>query len=66
MIRVAFVVGDHRPEQLRLREDNARSYSSAEVVLLPATRRPMSVRHLPYSGIATPDAIRRTSNGLAS
>ena len=31
MIRVAFVVGDYPPEQLRLREDAARGYSSAEV-----------------------------------
>jgi len=31
MIRVAFVVGDYPPEQLRLREDTARSYSSTEV-----------------------------------
>src|SRR5260370_10188715 len=31
MIRVAFVVGDYPPEQLRLREDAARSYSSADV-----------------------------------
>ena len=31
MIRVAFVVGDYPPEQLRLREDTARGYSSAEV-----------------------------------
>jgi allantoin racemase len=31
MVRVAFVVGDYPPEQLRLREDTARSYSSTEV-----------------------------------
>src|SRR3984957_20753380 len=31
MIRVAFVVGDYPPDQLRLREDTARGYSSAEV-----------------------------------
>src|SRR5258708_38965319 len=31
MIRVAFVIGDYPPEQRRLREDAARSYSSADV-----------------------------------
>ena len=31
MIRVAFVIGDYPPEQRRLREDVARSYSSADV-----------------------------------
>ena len=31
MIRVAFVIGDYPPEQLRLREQVARSYSSADV-----------------------------------
>ena len=31
MIRVAFVIGDYPPEQLRLREDVAKSYSSADV-----------------------------------
>src|SRR5258708_35129996 len=31
MIRVAFVIGDYPPEQRRLREEAARSYSSAEV-----------------------------------
>src|SRR5262245_47241848 len=31
MIRVAFVIGDYPAEQLRLREDAARSYASAEV-----------------------------------
>jgi allantoin racemase len=31
MIRIAFVIGDYPPEQRRLREDVARSYSSAEV-----------------------------------
>jgi len=31
MIRVAFVIGDYPPEQRRLREQVARSYSSAEV-----------------------------------
>src|SRR5712671_5842802 len=31
MIRVAFVIGDYPPEQLRLREEVARSYSSADV-----------------------------------
>src|SRR5882672_5838489 len=31
MIRVAFVIGDYPPEQLRLREEAARSYSSDEV-----------------------------------
>src|SRR5215469_8903488 len=31
MIRIAFVVGDYPPEQLRLREETACGYSSAEV-----------------------------------
>jgi allantoin racemase len=31
MIRVAFVIGDYPPDQLRLREDVAKSYSSADV-----------------------------------
>src|SRR5258708_20242251 len=31
MIRVAFVIGDYPSDQRRLREDTARSYSSAEV-----------------------------------
>jgi allantoin racemase len=31
MIKVAFVIGDYPPEQLRLREDIAKSYSSADV-----------------------------------
>ena len=31
MIRVAFVIGDYPPEQRKLREDTAKSYSSAEV-----------------------------------
>ena len=31
MIRIAFVVGDYPSEQLRLREETARGYSSAEV-----------------------------------
>ena len=31
MIKVAFVIGDYPPEQLRLREDVAKSYSSADV-----------------------------------
>ena len=31
MIRVAFVIGDYPPEQRRLREDVAKSYSSDEV-----------------------------------
>ena len=31
MIRVAFVIGDYPPEQRRLREEVARSYSSADV-----------------------------------
>src|SRR5438046_4375321 len=31
MIRVAFVIGDYPPEQRRLREDVAKSYSSADV-----------------------------------
>src|SRR6266508_2423084 len=31
MIRVAFVIGDYPPEQLKLREDAAKSYSSDEV-----------------------------------
>jgi allantoin racemase len=31
MIRVAFVVGDYPPDQRRLREETAKSYSSAEV-----------------------------------
>ncbi len=31
MVRVAFVVGDYPPEQLKLREDAAKSYSSADV-----------------------------------
>src|SRR5947199_9646573 len=31
MIRVAFVIGDYPPDQRRLREDVAKSYSSADV-----------------------------------
>jgi len=31
MIKVAFVIGDYPPEQLRLREEVAKSYSSADV-----------------------------------
>ena len=31
MIRVAFVVGDYPPAEKKLREDTAKSYSSAEV-----------------------------------
>src|SRR5437899_8252009 len=31
MIRVAFVIGDYPPEQRRLREEVAKSYSSADV-----------------------------------
>jgi allantoin racemase len=42
MIRVAFVIGDYPPEQLRLREDVAKSYSSAdaEVGILSVAARP--------------------------
>jgi allantoin racemase len=46
MIRIAFVIGDYPPEQRRLREDVAKSYSSAEVevgiVPVPAS---------PYDGL---------------
>jgi hypothetical protein len=31
MIRVAFVIGDYPPDQLKLRTDAAKSYSSDEV-----------------------------------
>jgi allantoin racemase len=42
MIRVAFIVGDYPPEQLRLRADVAKSYSSAdiEVGILQVPARP--------------------------
>ena len=42
MIRVAFVIGDYPPEQRRLREDVAKSYSSAdvEVGIVPVAARP--------------------------
>src|SRR4029077_17192150 len=42
MIRVAFLIGDSPPEQRRLREDVARSYSSAdvEVGIVPVAARP--------------------------
>ena len=29
MIRVAFIIGDYPPEQRKLREDTAKSFSSA-------------------------------------
>src|SRR5947199_94126 len=31
MIRVAFIIGDYPPEQRKLREDTAKSFSTAEV-----------------------------------
>ena len=31
MIRVAFIIGDYPPEERRLREETAKSFSSAEV-----------------------------------
>jgi allantoin racemase len=42
MIRVAFVIGDYPPEERALREDVARSYSSAEVEvgIVPVPARP--------------------------
>jgi allantoin racemase len=42
MIRVAFVIGEYPPEQRRLREEVAKSYSSAEVEvgIVPVAARP--------------------------
>ena len=52
MIRVAFVIGDYPPEQRRLREETARSYSSAEVEVGI-----LSVPARPFDGL-TPTEIQ--------
>src|SRR5437879_668329 len=52
MIRVAFVIGDYPPDQRRLREDTARSYSSAEVEVGI-----LSVPACPFDGL-TPAEIQ--------
>lgn len=46
MIRVAFLIGDYPPEQRRLREDVAKSYSSAEIEVGI-----VSVGASPYNGL---------------
>jgi allantoin racemase len=55
MIRVAFVIGDYPPEQLRLREEVARSYSSADVEVGI-----LSVPARPFDGL-TPTEIQAAS-----
>jgi allantoin racemase len=64
MIRVAFVIGDYPPEQRRLREDAARSYSSAdvEVGIVSVTARPFDGLGPAEIAAAAPifhDAFRR-------
>jgi allantoin racemase len=55
MIKVAFVIGDYPPEQLRLREDVAKSYSSADVEVGI-----LSVPARPFDGL-TPAEIQAAS-----
>ena len=52
MIRVAFVIGDYPPEERRLREDVAKSYSSADVDVGI-----ISVKPSPFGGL-TPAEIQ--------
>ena len=47
MIRVAFIIGDYPPEERRLREDTAKSFSSAEVEVGI-----LSVAPSPFGGLA--------------
>src|SRR5262249_4501475 len=52
MIRVAFMIGEYPPEQRRLREEVAKSYSSSEVEVGI-----LSVKPSPYGGL-TPAEIQ--------
>src|SRR5215467_9652231 len=47
MIRVAFIIGDYPPEERRLREEVARSYSTAEVEVGI-----LSVKPSPFGGLS--------------
>src|SRR5437763_15267084 len=52
MVRVAFVIGDYPPEERRIREDVAKSYSTAEIEVGI-----ISVKPSPYGGL-TPAEIQ--------
>ena len=54
MIRVAFIIGDYPPEERRLREEVAKSFSTAEVEVGI-----LSVKPSPFGGLS-PAEIDRT------
>ena len=56
MIRVAFIIGDYPPEERRLREEVARSFSTAEVEVGI-----LSVKPSPFGGLS-PAEIHSVSN----
>ena len=59
MIRVAFIIGDYPPEERRLREETAKSFSSADVEVGI-----LSVAPSPFGGLSPAEIHARVVHRL--